>query len=148
MGKGKRAVTFIELLIVITIFVITFVLLTPLVNKIKERANIIKCSNHVRLISLALHMYAADHAEAFPDDLKDLYPKYVKEEKIFDCPAAAVRGTAERSGYEYIAGLTESSPATDVILYDRDGNHGKLGRNIVRVNGSVEWARGTEGRPR
>ena len=60
MYKNK-GVTLVELLIVITAFFIIFVLLTPLVNKIRDKANIIKCSNNVRLISLALHMYAADH---------------------------------------------------------------------------------------
>ena len=146
--RAKRAVTLVELLIVIVIFVITFVALTPLVNKMKERANIIKCMNNARSISLALHMYAADHNEAFPENLTGLYPVYIKNEKIFDCPASSVRGTKESPGYEYIAGLAESSNGAEVILYDKDGNHGKLGRNIVRVSGSVEWERNTAGRPR
>jgi prepilin-type N-terminal cleavage/methylation domain-containing protein len=147
MGR-KKAVTLIELLIVIVIFVITFASLTPIVNKMKERANIIKCSNNVRLISLALHMYAADHGETFPNKLSELYPEYIKKEKIFDCPAGSVRGTNEVASYEYIAGLTESSNGTEVILYDKDGNHGKLGRNLVRVNGSVEWVQSIAGKPR
>lgn len=144
----NKGVTLVELLIVITVFAITFALLTPFVNKMRDRANIIKCSNNIRLISLALHMYAADHNEAFPPALGDLYPDYIKEEKVFDCPAAGAIGTAEKSDYEYIAGLTEASGPTEVIVYDRDGNHKKLGRNILRVSGSVEWVRSTEGKPR
>ena len=61
--NGKKAFTLVELLIVITVFVIIFILLTPLVNRMRDRANMIKCSNNIRLISLALHMYAADHNE-------------------------------------------------------------------------------------
>jgi competence protein ComGC len=144
----KRAVTLVELLIVITVFVITFILLTPVVNKMRQRANIIKCSNNIRLISIALHMYAADHKENFPPDLKSLYPNYIKEEKVFNCPAAGVIGTVEKPGYEYVAGLTESSQPTEIIVYDRDGDHQKIGRNILRVNGSVGWVRSTEGKPR
>lgn len=146
--RKTRAFTLIELLIVIVIFTIIFALLTPFVNKMRERANIIKCSNNARLISLALHMYAADHGEAFPDNLFVLYPAYVKNEKVFDCPAAAVRGTTESTSYEYVPGLTESSGGMEVILYDKDGNHGKLGRNLVRVSGAVEWAQNTIGKPR
>ena len=145
---GKKAFTLVELLIVIVIFTITFASLTPLVNRMKERANIIKCSNNARLISLALHMYAADHNETFPGNLSELYPNYIKNEKIFDCPASFIRGAAEKPSYEYITGLTESSNGTEIILYDKDGNHGKLGRNVVRVNGSVEWEQNTAGRPR
>ena len=146
--RARRAVTLMELLLVIVIFVITFAALTPLVNKMKERAHIIKCMNNARSISLALHMYAADHGEAFPDTLAGLYPVYIKNEKIFDCPANPVRGAKESPGYEYIAGLTESSNGTEVILYDKDGNHGKLGRNIVRVNGSVELEQSAAGKPK
>jgi len=146
--KNKSAVTLIELVIVIVIFVITFASLTPLVNKMRERANIIKCSDNVRLISLALHMYAADHNETFPDNLSGLYPGYIKKVTVFVCPASPVRGTNELPGYEYIAGLTESSPGTDVIIYDKGNNHGALGRNVVRVNGSVEWVHSTVGRPK
>jgi type II secretory pathway pseudopilin PulG len=146
--KARRAVTLVELLLVIVIFVITFAALTPLVNKMKERANMIKCMNNARSISLALHMYAADHGEAFPGTLEELYPLYIKNEKIFDCPASQVRGTSKEPGYVYVAGLTESSDGAGVILYDKDGNHRKLGRNIVRVNGSVELEQSAAGRPK
>lgn len=144
----KRGFTLVELLIVITVFVITFALLTPFVNRMRQRSDIIKCSENIRLLSLALHMYAADHNDAFASDLGSLYPDYIKEEKIFDCPASSAIGTAEKRDYEYIAGLSEASPSTAVIIYDRDANHGNLGRNVVRVNGSVEWVRSTEGKPR
>lgn len=136
---GKRAVTLVELAIVITVFIVIFISLTPLVNKMRDRANMIKCSNNIRLISIALHTYAADHNEEFAPDLRSLYPDYIKEEKVFRCPSAKTAGTAEKCDYEYVAGLTESSPPAKTIVYDRGGNHKKKGRNILRVNGSVEW---------
>jgi len=144
----KKGFTLVELLIVITVFMITFALLTPFVNKMRQRSDVIRCSENARLLSLALHMYAADHNDAFAPDLGSLYPEYIKEEKIFDCSAADSIGTAEKCDYEYVTGLSEASPSTAVIVYDRDGNHGGLGRNVVRVNGSVEWVRSTEGKPR
>jgi len=148
MMAARRGFTSVELLIVITVFVITFALLTPFVNRMRARSDVIKCSANVRLLSLALHMYAADHNDAFPPDLGSLYPNYVKEEQVFDCPASKFLGTASNSDYEYISGLTESSIPAEVIIYDRDGNHNNLGRNVVRVNGSVEWVHSTGGKPR
>ncbi len=148
MPATRKGFTLVELLIVITVFVITITLLTPFINKIREKADVIKCSANVRLLSLALHMYAADHNDAFPPDLGSLYPGYVKEEKVFDCPASKFIGTAARSDYEYIPGLSESSGLSEVIIYDRDGNHNNIGRNVVRVNGSVEWVRSTEDKPK
>jgi len=144
----RRGFTLVELLIVVTVFVITFALLTPFVNKMRERADVLKCSANVRFLSLALHMYAADHNDEFPPDLGSLYPRYVKEEKVFDCPASKFIGTAAESDYEYVTGLSELSGPLEVIIYDRDGNHGNLGRNVVRVNGSVEWVHSTAGKPR
>ena len=148
MNAMRRGFTLVELLIVVTVFVITFALLTPFINKMRARADVIKCSANVRLLSLGLHMYAADHDDAFPPDLGSLYPGHVKEEKVFDCPASKFIGTAARSDYEYISGLSEASGLAEVIIYDRDGNHNNLGRNVVRVNGSVEWVHSTEGKPR
>jgi len=148
MTATRRGFTLVELLIVITFFVITFALLTPFVNKMRERADVIKCSANVRLLSLALHMYAADHDDAFPPDLGSLYPGYVKEEQVFDCPASKVIGTAAKSDYEYVPGLSESSMLSKAIIYDRYGNHNGFGRNVVRVNGSVEWVHSTDGKPR
>ena len=139
----KRAVTLVELLIVTAVFLITFTLLTPFINRMKDRADIIKCSNNVRLISLALHMFAADHNEVFPPALTDLYPSYIKEQKILSCPAIKGTGAAGRVDYEYVAALNESSPPTKIIVYDRAGNHNGKGSNVVRVNGSVEWVEGT-----
>ena len=144
----RKGFTLVELLIVITVFAITFTLLTPFVNKMRERADVLKCSENIRLLSLALHMYAADHDDGFPADLGSLYPRYVKEEKVFDCPSSKLIGTAAESDYEYITGLSEASGPAEVIIYDRDGNHDGLGRNVVRVNGSVEWVHSTGGKPR
>ncbi|MDO8536275.1 MAG: prepilin-type N-terminal cleavage/methylation domain-containing protein [Candidatus Omnitrophota bacterium] len=148
MITTRKGFTLMELLIVVTVFAITFALLTPFVNKMRERADVIKCSANARLLSLGLHMYAADHDDAFPPDLGSLYPGYIKEEKVFDCPASKFIGTAAKSDYEYVYGLSEASGPSEVIIYDRDGNHSGLGRNVVRVNGSVEWVHSSEGKPR
>ena len=148
MMATRRGFTLVELLIVITVFVITFAALTPFVNKMRARADVIKCSANIRLLSLGLHMYAADHNDEFPPDLASLYPGYVKEEKVFDCPASKSIGTAAKSDYENVPGLSEASIPAEVIIYDRDGNHNGLGRNVVRVNGSVEWVHSTDGKPR
>ena len=140
--------TILEALVVIIVFILMVVILTPFVQLIRERSHIINCANNLRRISIGLHMYAADHDDAFPPDLGSLYPGYVREEQVFDCPANKFIGTAAKSDYEYISGLSELSMPVEVIIYDRDGNHNSRGRNIVRVNGSVEWAHSAEGKPR
>lgn len=134
-----KAVTMVELLAVVSIFLIVMLALAPFVRIAKLRANRMNCANNLRKISLGLHSYALDHNDAFPPNLGALYPNYVGYEGAFDCPATKKIGTKDDPDYGYTAGLTESSSGKEVIIQDVDGNHKRAGKNIVRVSGSVEW---------
>jgi prepilin-type N-terminal cleavage/methylation domain-containing protein len=145
-NNGIRGFTLVELAVVIAIFLLTAAFLAPIVRMTQERAARINCANNVRRLSLGIHLYASDHGGAFPAALGELYPKYVKDERVFDCPAANPHGTAGKPDYDYTAGLTESSPASEIIICDADSNHKGQGRNISRVDGSVEWVRTLSGK--
>ncbi|MFH1189663.1 MAG: DUF1559 domain-containing protein [Candidatus Omnitrophota bacterium] len=137
---NNKGVTIIELVVVVSVFLLITGALTPFVNMARARSRRLGCANNLRKISLSLHAYAADHNDSFPGALGELYPKYVNTENIFDCPATKNIGTKEKPDYKYIFGLTEFSPLREVIAEDLDGNHRKKGRNVLRVDGSVEWA--------
>ncbi len=136
---NRKAFTLVELVVVIAIFLVMLMALTPFVHIAKARKNKIDCAANLMKISLGLHSYAAEHDGAFPVKLGDLYPNYLSDEKAFDCPSAKVVGTKEKPDYVYTAGLTELAGPKEIIAQDTDGNHKRHGKNIVRVNGSIEW---------
>lgn len=123
-------------------------LLPTVAARLRASATRTQCSDSLRGIGLALAAYAADNGGSHPPDLSSLYPKHVGNATLYSCPAAPSKWKDLVEGrrldratvsYIYVSGLREGDPPDCVLAFDRPGNHGGAGLNVMFSGARVRW---------
>jgi prepilin-type N-terminal cleavage/methylation domain-containing protein/prepilin-type processing-associated H-X9-DG protein len=105
--KLNKGFTLIELLVVIAIIGILAGILLPVLSRARESARRTQCASNVRQIGMGLIMYANENAESFPasttapvamTSLNLLYPNYVSDPRMFNCPSDTSVTAATNAG--------------------------------------------------
>src|SRR5688572_22221174 len=96
-GKRRhhRGFTLVELLVVIAIIAILIAVLLPVVQKARDASYRVSCASNLRQMMLGAVMYSqGDKSGAyiwtedpFDDDLRSLFPDYLRNFKVTTCPA-------------------------------------------------------------
>lgn len=150
---GRKALTLLELLIVVAVVGAIILSLTPWIKATREKGRGHMCANNLRSIVVSLHAYAIDNNGKFPDDLSSLYPKYINDVKVFICPSDVDASDIAHDGsdidlttsYLYSRGWTEKDPLGTILacdkndIFGKDTNHDGEGGNVAYLSGEVRW---------
>jgi len=142
-NKTLRGFTMVELLIVTIIIAILIGLLMPASLRVRDEALRRKCANNLRQIYVALVSYAQDNNGAFPPDGppgsswgNHLYPNYLDDEKVLDCPAHDFVGSADTPDYWYQSGYVLDDDPSRLLVGCYDEAHNGY-ENKVTIDGNM-----------
>jgi len=143
------AFTLIELLVVVAVAALLMSILLPALHTAREQGKAVVCESNLRMLSIAVYMYAEDNGGWFPEWghchdggavraeyswLKTMGPQYGQVSKLLRCPAdcsslwnaavphATAAEASEVRQTSYGTNYYVTTGGVDNPLYERDGH--------------------------
>jgi prepilin-type processing-associated H-X9-DG protein len=131
------------------------------VRQAQQTAKQVQCESNLAQIGAGLSMYASNNNGKYPAKLGALIESGFVTPSVFVCPLSgdtpaigsgggvkAQAANLEKGGhlsYIYLGqNLDETSPDDAVLVYEKLGNHGNQGMNVLFKDGHVEWYDATQ----
>jgi prepilin-type processing-associated H-X9-DG protein len=129
------------------------------VRQAQQTAKQVQCSANLQLIGNGLSLYATNNNGKYPSKLGTLIELGHVPASAFVCPHTtdtpapgsglkAQAANLEKGGhlsYIYLGqNLNDDSPDDAVVVYEKLGNHGNQGTNVLFKDGHVEWYDATQ----
>ncbi|HJN14450.1 MAG TPA: prepilin-type N-terminal cleavage/methylation domain-containing protein [Armatimonadota bacterium] len=162
LNRRKSGFTLIEVILVMGIIAILAAILFPVFARAQAKARQTSCLENLRQISIALSLYARDHAGCFPptdDDLTPLLDRYLPMEESLFCPSVEEKGSGQHADrtmppgtasthatfdvvtgdYWYEAGRCDDDEPSTFLACDSVLDRHNTGANCLFVDGHAKW---------
>ena len=121
-------------------------------TNVNHRAGSVICASHLRQIGRGIMLYSNDHGGQYPDGLERLIAGDYCSPDLFICPLTdQVRATGPTTqaivsdfqkpghcSYVYVGSGWAGYMPLQILAYERPGNHGRDGMNVLFGDGHVD----------
>ena len=116
----------------------------------QEVGNRALCQGNLKQLGSILGSYAYLHEDRFPESLSALHEEMPWDLRLFVCPSVGGEPPSpdridEEGSYVYagaghkLTGVYDRDVSTIPIMWDKPGNHGGEGVNVLYMSGYVHW---------
>jgi prepilin-type N-terminal cleavage/methylation domain-containing protein len=159
LRERRRGFSLVELLVVLAILAMLVGLLLPAVQKVREAGCRVQCSNNLKQIGLALHMYQQTNNRLPPSRLSDLHATwavlilpYLEQDNLWrqwNLPMtyydqSPVARMTPVPGYFCPSRRSPHTPPTASVLGDQNDDFGPLGAQTPGALGDYGACTGTD----
>lgn len=143
MNRSKTGDVVLWLLIIVVLVGVAAYLLPSMMCH-REHTGRIGCANNLKQIGIGMKLHANEHDDVYPQRFGEIIPYVSRHAAIFVCAESgnevgAIETVDEWTDYGYIAGLSTTSAPNAILAYCDPKNHNGEGRNILFVDGHIEW---------